>query len=160
MDLDLIVLELLPLILFMVVFLANPNAIHILEQNTEKIFWHSLSKNPNAIQLLEKNMDKIDWWWLSSNPNAIRLLEQNLDKIEWEALLENPNAIHLLQQNPNKISWGPLSENPSIFELDYNALEERCSIYKWELMEIALHPSRIERYIEMGIEMGELGNYI
>jgi hypothetical protein len=44
--------------------------------------------------------------------------------------------------------------------LDYKALEERCSIYKWELLEIALHPSRIEKYIEMGIEMGELSNYI
>jgi hypothetical protein len=53
-----------------------------------------------------------------------------------------------------------LSQNPSIFELDYNAIKERCSIYKWELLEMAFHPSRIEKYIEMGIEMGELSNYI
>ena len=53
-----------------------------------------------------------------------------------------------------------LSGNPSIFELDYNAIKERCSIYKWELLEVALHPSRIEKYIEMGIEMGELVNYM
>jgi hypothetical protein len=63
-------------------------------------------------------------------------------------------------KNPDKIVWGCLSENPSIFELDYNAIKERCSIYKWELFEIALHPSRIEKYIEMGIDMGELSNYI
>ena len=53
-----------------------------------------------------------------------------------------------------------LSKNPSIFELDYNALNERCSIYKWELLEVALHPLRIERYLDMGIKMSELNNYI
>ena len=66
----------------------------------------------------------------------------------------------MLEQNPKKIIWGCLCDNPSIFELDYNALEERSSVYKWELFEIALHSSRIKKYIEMGIEMGELGNYI
>jgi hypothetical protein len=105
-------------------------------------------------------MDKINWGWLSSNPNAIHLLEKNPNKIDWKVLSKNPNAIHLLETNPNKIKWGCLSSNPSIFELDYNALKERCSIYKWELLEVVLHPSRIEKYIEMGIEMGELGNYI
>jgi hypothetical protein len=52
------------------------------------------------------------------------------------------------------------SKNTSIFELDYNALKERCSIYKWELLSIALHPSRIEKYLEMGIKWSELDNYL
>ena len=120
----------------------------------------TLTENPNAIHILEKNPDKINWWRLSKNPNAIHILENNLDKIHWISLSENPNAIHILEKNPDKIGWGCLSSNPSIFELDYNALKERCSIYKWELLEVALHPSRIEKYIEMGITMGELGNYI
>ena len=55
-----------------------------------------LSSNPNAIHLLEKNLDKVDWCWLSGNPNAIHILEKNLDKINWEMLSMNPNAIHLL----------------------------------------------------------------
>jgi len=97
---------------------------------------------------------------LSGNPNAISLLEKNPKKIDWEILSENPNAVYLLEKNSDKIDWIVLSGNPSIFELDYNALKERCSIYKWELLEIALHPSRIEKYVEMGIEMGELDNYI
>jgi hypothetical protein len=75
-------------------------------------------------------------------------------------LSRNPNAIHLLEQNPNEIDWCQLSQNPSIFELDYNAIKERCSVYKWELLEVAFHPSRIEKYIATGIEMGELSNYI
>jgi hypothetical protein len=28
-----------------------------------------LSTNPNAIHILEKNLDKVDWDWLSYNPN-------------------------------------------------------------------------------------------
>jgi len=45
--------------------------------------------NPNAIHLLEKNQDKIDWFELSNNPNAIHLLEQNQDKIKWSNLSYN-----------------------------------------------------------------------
>ena len=47
----------------------SPNAIHILEQNLDKVKWTELSRNPNAIPILEKNLDKVDWFWLSKNPN-------------------------------------------------------------------------------------------
>jgi len=46
----------------------NPNAIHLLERNQDKIDWHYLSRNPNALHLLERNQDKIDWHWLFENP--------------------------------------------------------------------------------------------
>jgi exonuclease V gamma subunit len=79
----------------------NPNAIHLLEQNPEKINWEYLSGNPNAIHLLEQNPDKINWHILSMNPNAIPLLEKNIGNIDWKCLLENPNpkAIHLFDEN-------------------------------------------------------------
>ena len=109
---------------------------------------------------MEKNQDKVNWYWLSQNPNAIHLLERNPTRINWYGLSVNPNSSSLLEKYPEKIAWEWISKNPSIFELDYNVLKERCSIYKWELLEVALHPSRIERYLEMGIEMGELDNYI
>ena len=60
------------------------------------IDWPYLSSNPKAIHLLEQNVDKITWFGLSSNPNAIHLLEQNIDKINWWNLSQNPNAVHLL----------------------------------------------------------------
>lgn len=41
-----------------------------------------LSRNSKAVHLLEQNLDKIDWGFLSMNRNAIHLLEQNLDKID------------------------------------------------------------------------------
>jgi len=38
-------------------------------------FLNNLSRNPNAIHFLEQNLDKVDWDYLSGNPNAINLLE-------------------------------------------------------------------------------------
>ena len=66
---------------------------YVINPNTN---WQSLSLHPNAIHLLEQNIDKIHWFNLSRNPNAIHLLEQNLDKVNWDMLSGNPNAIHLL----------------------------------------------------------------
>jgi len=47
----------------------------------------------------------------------------------------------------DKINWDLLSQNPSIFELDFEALEQRCNIYKEELIKKALHPRVITQYI-------------
>jgi hypothetical protein len=66
----------------------------------------------------------------------------------------------LLEANQDKINWLYLSENPSIFELDYNALKEYSNIYKEELLENALHPSRIQKLINSGIPIGKLDDYI
>ena len=91
------------------------------------------------------------------------MLEKNHDKIDWDYLSENPNAIHLLEKNPDKINWYWwywLSKNPSIFELDYDALKERCLIYKEELIQKAFHPSRIQKYLDSGISIDELDNCI
>ena len=112
-----------------------------------KICWYTLSRNPNAIHFLEKNADKINWNGLSLNPNAIHLLEKNNDKIDWCELSRNPNAMMLLEKNKDKIDWIKLSSNPSIFNFNYEKLEERCNIYKEELIKKALHPSVIKRYL-------------
>ena len=95
----------------------NPNAIHLLEANPDKIVWYWLSKNPKAINLLEANPDMIDWEVLSRNPNAIHLLEANPAKINWWYLSRNPNAINLLEANPDKINWYLLSGNPNAIHL-------------------------------------------
>ena len=55
----------------------------------EKIKCWGLSGNPAAIHLLEQNQDKIAWNYLSTNPTAIHLLEQNPDKIIWDNLSIN-----------------------------------------------------------------------
>jgi hypothetical protein len=83
----------------------------------------------------------------------------NSNEIDWD-LSQHPNAIQYLEQNLDKNDWEMLSTNPSIFELDYNAIKVRCCIYKEELMMKALHPSRIAGYLEIGMEMEDLDNYI
>jgi len=143
---------------------SNQNAIHVLEKNQDKIDWSILSSNQNAIPLLEKNLDKINWHNLSSNPNAIPLLEKNPDKIDWSILSSNPNAIPLLEKNIDKINWVELSSNPNIFEIEYKyeyfIFKLRCLIYKEELIQIAMHPSRIQKLLDMGISIHELDHCI
>jgi hypothetical protein len=48
------------------------------------------SQNPNAIHIIEANLDKINWRSLSQNPNAIYLLEANPEKIVWDNVWINP----------------------------------------------------------------------
>ena len=106
-----------------------------------------LSRNPNAIHLLEKNQDKIDWWRLSENPNAIHLLEQNLDKINWSLLSKNANAIYLLEKNPDKFIWSLLSQNPNILTLDYEVMCKQCMPLCEELMQKVFSPSNLVYYL-------------
>ena len=150
----------------------NPAATHIIQQNLQKLSgyaWQVLAKNPNAIHIIEDNLHKIDelgWRYLSKNPNAIPVLEKNIDKINWYNLSENPNGIHILEKYPEKIvcylffDYENFSVNAPIFEIDYDAIRNRCSIYKEELMLVALHPSRIEQYLAQGISPDELDKFI
>jgi len=162
----------------------NPYAIHIIEKNLHKIpdhGWAALAKNENAIHLIEENLDKLNyiglnsryqrtyvcWENLSKNPAAISLLKKNIRKISWENLKKNPNAIQIYEDYPEimwdylcYIDFGNISVNSPIFELDYDAITKRCAIYKEELMQVALHPSRIENYLAQGIPLDELDNYI
>ena len=87
------------------------------------------------------------------NPNAIELLEQNLDKVDWDYLSSNPNAIDILKQNKDKINWYYLSLNPSIFEVNYEFLKQRIDVFREELMMKAWHPSRIEKWLDSGMDM-------
>ena len=125
-----------------------------------KISWDLLSSNPNAIDLLERNQDKINWDYLSLNENAIDLLKQNIEEIDWENLALNKNAIELMKENQENIDWYLFSTNLAIFELDYTSLKVRCSIYKEELIKKALHPSRIMKYLESGIDLEDIDNII
>jgi hypothetical protein len=104
---------------------------------------------------------------LSENPAAISLLKKNIDRISWEHLVKNPNAMQIYEDYPERM-WDYLchmnyeyfSVTTPIFELDYDAIGARCAIYKEELMQVALHPSRIENYLAQGISIDELDNYI
>lgn len=152
----------------------NPAAIRILENHLDKLTnysWQILTKNPNAIPIIKHRLDKLDdmgWRYLSENPNAISILEENIEKINWYGLSTNPNGIYIFEKYPEKIKlvcytfvdYENFSINSPIFDIDYDAIEKRCSIYKEELIAVALHPSRIEQYISLGINIAELYKYI
>ena len=66
----------------------NSNAIHLLEDNNDKINWYYLSMNKNAYNILEGNIEKIDWYNLSrnTNPKIIKFLEKHQEVINKEIL--------------------------------------------------------------------------
>jgi hypothetical protein len=113
-----------------------------------------LSANPNAVHLLERNLDKIEWHNLSGNPSTIRLLEQNPDKIHWNKLSANPNAVHLLERNQDKIHIDFILENPAIFTYDYAAMKRRIidSGFAEELMQNRFHPRNIGKFVDWGFD--------
>ena len=123
-----------------------------MEKNIENIDFESLSQNPSAVCILDKNIEKIYWCRLSMNPSAISILEKHMDKIEWCLLSMNPCAMHLLKKNIEKINWSVLSINPSIFnkKMNYKCLYQKMNVIREELMMKCMHPSRLERFLEMG----------
>ena len=135
----------------------SPDAIELLKENPGKIRWDILSLNPAAIQLLEENPTFINMHHLSANPAAIHLIEQRMDKIDWIQLSKNPNAIHILEQNKDKIDWYSLSQNPAIFEPDFKQLAfKRTTILREELMKKAIHPSKIQYWLDNGLTIDDI----
>ena len=142
----------------------NENAIHIIEKNLDKIAWYYLALNKNATDILERNMSiinqldirhtgKVFWANLSHNPNAMRIIEKNLDKVSWDNLAENSNSISLLKiliknENVDDFWVYHANYNPNIFEIDYENLDKRISIYKEELIQKCFHPKRLMYYLE------------
>jgi hypothetical protein len=81
-----------------------------------------------------------------------------MDEILFPGYLSmNPNAMQLLEKNPDRIYWDWLSLNPSIFkkEINYKYLTERMNVIREELMMKCMHPSRLERFLEMGGEIDD-----
>jgi hypothetical protein len=145
-----------------IVYNTNPEAIRIIEQNLDKISsFVYLSENENAIHIIEPNLHKIhNWIFLSKNKKAMHILEKNLDKVNWKTFSENPSAIDILLENLDKVCYNRLSKNPAIFEYDYQGLKDHCDIYREELIKKTMHPSRIQKLLEQGIDLEDLDFYL
>ena len=87
---------------------TNPNAIHLLEQNPEKISWVFLSRNPNAIHLLEQNQEKISWYDLSEYPYIFEYNYQAMKDHLWNSgIVEELMANRFHPSNMHKFGdWG------------------------------------------------------
>ena len=140
----------------------NQNASRIIEQNLDKIKWDNLSRNPGAIHILEKNIDKINWHTIlaNTNPKVEKIIEENLDSVMntnnthlnqegyekhmWSYISHHPQLINMCEKNKDKINYNCLSMNESIFEIDYEAIDKRISIFKEELIGYAWNPDRFQ----------------
>jgi hypothetical protein len=134
-------------------------AVELLMQYPEYINWLTFSSNPFAIDILRKFPDKVNFWGLSWNYNAIDILEKNLHQpdISWMGLSQNKNAIHILKENQDKIDWSQLSLNPSIFEYPYQRFAmERTELLREELMQKSLHPTKIQYWLDNGLDIDDL----
>jgi hypothetical protein len=156
---------------------ANPHAIPLLEENPRKINWSEIYKNPNAGPLIEKYYEicpnKVSDFEaayhdlpLSSLNDSFEILSI-LRKIEkggydwdmWKMLAQNPNSemvSRIMEKNPEKIKWAYLSVHPAIFDFSYSWLKTRCDVIREELMKVAMHPSKIQRLLDMGYEIEDL----
>ena len=67
----------------------------------DKVNWEWLSENPNAIHLLEQNTDKVDWDTLSKNPSIFtydyEAMKETRDPITSELMAERFHPKHIDQ---------------------------------------------------------------
>jgi len=123
-------------------------------------YWLALSKNPDLIDVLLQNIGLIYWPYFSINtsPKAIEYLKCNPDKIDWVFLSMNPAAEELILENIDKVDWTTLSKNPIIFEFNIYKSEtvKSTQIYKEELIAMAMHPDRINKYIRAGYSLYDI----
>jgi len=168
---------------------GNPAAVHIFEkpEYLNKVFdWSYLCNNPNpkAIDIILNNWDKVDWLTFSRNPSAINIILQLLQEqkdyiirkvinMEINEKINGDCAFHLYSEENHtiyrsiykyyddfyKVKFNSLSMNPAIFEEDYKGLKQRCDIYRKELIEKTMHPSRIIALLEKGFELDDLEHY-
>ena len=75
----------------------NTRAIVVLEKiekrNVNLLDFENLTNNPNAVHIIERNMNKIttdnQWANLSFNLNAVHIMRNNFTKINWYAMSQN-----------------------------------------------------------------------
>jgi len=132
----------------------------LFENNLDKIDWKYLSGNQGkwAYKLLLENPDQIHCGILCSENNAEwvpKLLEIYPKKLIWYYLCENQSmwAMKMLEKNPQNINWSQLSSNPSIFELDYQFLNERIQYtFGAEFIAERFHPRNIPKFLDWGFD--------
>ena len=88
---------------------------------------------------------------ISSRPTTT--YDRTNDKINWEGLSGNKNAINILKNNTDKIFWSAFSANENIFEYDYTQMKENYKELKKEIIQKALHPKNINRWLDRGMDI-------
>ena len=78
---------------------------------TDKISFSLLSENPAAIHLLQQNPDKIDWQWLALNPSIFTYNYSELKRRMKETIAEDLMKDRFHPKHMNKwVGWGQEDE--------------------------------------------------
>ena len=129
--------------------------LELLLENSKEIDVDILSSNtcPLAIKYLEEHLDGADWRALSRNAAAMHILQKNPKKIVWSEYSKNPAAIHDLEKNTIKVYIKDILSNPSVLDIDYKKMAEvRTRVIFEDLMKKSLHPTKIQKYVDAGLE--------
>ena len=102
------------------------------------------------------NINKLNFYCLFENKNVLELLEEDKNDNYWNYLSLNSSEINYMENNIDKINWYYLSKNKN----SINILDNRYSIYKEELIQKALHPSKLQRYFDEGYDFDEVMNFL
>jgi hypothetical protein len=118
--------------------------------------WQNVSCNPNITwDIVQANPDK-PWnsSWLSCNPNITWDIIQAHPEIPWDWTLISSNPTitwDIIEQNPDKPwFWYFVSSNPMTSYIQKKRIQERCKSIKEDLMKVAWHPDRIQKWLEKG----------
>jgi hypothetical protein len=128
--------------------------------NKYNLDWNWLSNNPSAIQILERSQGKTQWGYLAYNKNAINYLIKHQNKINWNELINYTdatiNCMYILQNNNNKLNWIPVNEYTEFLKYDYYGLRIANQVLKEELIQVAMHPNRISKWLDDGIDIDDI----
>jgi hypothetical protein len=145
---------------------TNGTAAELLRLNPDKINNINLSNNRSIkmLMLLKEYPQKICWRQLSINPSelAVDILLQNPDKTDKInlSLNKNPRVLDFFLKYPHKIEYSVIFKNPAIFVIDYEAIKRDNLLIKEELVAAALHPRRIERLLDSGVDVDDIDYYL
>ena len=135
----------------------NDNAIHLLENNVDRINFINLARNENAMDLLEKNLELakknnyLDSYesklWNEKNINVddsiYHMTYHNLGIFKAN-LSSNPKSIEFLERHPEFLDEEILG-NPNIFEINWNYLKSKFDYVTHE------EENEINRYLSKEI---------
>jgi hypothetical protein len=121
-----------------------------LRDNFDKISetgWNNLLKNPSAKNFLKKNYDKIPQQLKHICHEPLPIDQYETSHEYWSLLSACSSNFGLLRDNIDHIDWYSLSSNPHIYEYDYATMKTNMDVLREELLQKALHPRRVLKWI-------------
>jgi hypothetical protein len=131
-----------------------------------KLDWMKTAENENTFKILMEHLEYLMEYKFSHMrfdfekfmyEKDIKKRILNLSKL----LISFPKLMEYIEEYLLKRNYYQSYSNKQlIIYLEYNKMRKRCSIYKEELIQKALHPSRIQKILDLDLEIEDLDDYI